>query len=94
MSTETKEKKSKKTPAKDNQELIVRQSQMQRAIEMFTLIDYQPNVREVCRLSIILTNFIFDWDTAAAELKAFDEYILQQKQLLMQSQLETLLNDK
>lgn len=81
-----------KIPTKD--EVIVRQSQMQRAIEMYTLINYQPSVREVCRLSQILTEFIFSWDLNAKELKDFDDYILQQKQLIIQSQLETLLNDK
>lgn len=81
-----------KIPTKD--EVIVRQSQMQRAIELYTLINYQPTVVEVCRLSQILTEFIFTWDLKAKELKDFDDYILKQKQLIIQSQLETLINDK
>lgn len=79
---------------KDKDELIVRQSQMERAIELFSLLNYQPSVIEVCRLSQILTEFIFSWDTKAKELKDFDDHILKQKQLIIQSQLETLINDK
>jgi hypothetical protein len=59
--------------APTQQELIVRQSQLQRAIEMFQLMGIQPSVREVCRLSQILTNFIFEWDEKSEEIKAFEK---------------------
>jgi len=59
--------------AKDNQELIVRQSQLQRSIELFHLIGIKPSVREVCRLSQILTQFIFDGDVNNPDIKQFEE---------------------
>ena len=64
---------------KDKDELIVRQSQMERAIEMYALLGVQPTVHEVCRLSQILTEFIFNWDTSNEDLKNFSNHI--QKQL-------------
>jgi hypothetical protein len=59
--------------AKDNQELIVRQSQLQRSIEVFQLLDIKPSVREVCRLSQILTQFIFDGDLNNKDIKQFEK---------------------
>ena len=59
-------------PTKD--EIIVRQSQMQRAIEIFALTDRQPSIQEICRLSKVLTEFIFSWDEKAEPLKNFDKY--------------------
>jgi hypothetical protein len=59
--------------AKDNQELIVRQSQLQRSIELFTLLGIKPSVREVCRLSQILTQFIFDGDINNNDIKQFEK---------------------
>jgi hypothetical protein len=64
---------------KDKDELIVRQSQMERAIELYTLLGAKPTVQEVCRLSQILTEFIFNWDTSNEDLKNFSNHI--QKQL-------------
>ena len=58
--------------AKDNQEIIVRQSQLQRAIELFQLMGIKPSVREVCRLSQILTQFIFDGDQNHPDIKLFE----------------------
>lgn len=60
-------------PTKD--EIIVRQSQMQRAIEMYDLLGVRPSIREVCRLSKLLTEFIFTWDLNNEKLKKFDEHI-------------------
>jgi len=54
-------------------EMIVRQSQMERSIELFQLMGIQPSVREVCRLSQILTQFIFDWDEKAQGIKDFEK---------------------
>lgn len=59
--------------AKDNQELIVRQSQLQRSIELFQLMGIKPSVREVCRLSQILTQFIFDGDVNSKDIKQFEK---------------------
>lgn len=59
--------------AKDNQELIIRQSQLQRSIELFNLLDIKPSVREVCRLSQILTQFIFDGDVNNIDIKQFEK---------------------
>lgn len=64
---------------KDKDELIVRQSQMERAIELYALLGVKPSVQEVCRLSQILTEFVFSWDTSNEDLKNFSNHI--QKQL-------------
>jgi hypothetical protein len=60
-------------PTKD--EIIVRQSQLQRAIEIYTLLNEKPSVQEICRLSQILTEFIFTWDEKSEDLKNFDKHI-------------------
>lgn len=60
-------------PTKD--EIIVRQSQLQRAIEIYTLIGQKPSIQEVCRLSQILTEFIFTWDHKSDDMKNFDKHI-------------------
>ena len=54
-------------------ELIVRQSQMERSIELFKLLEIKPSVREVCRLSQILTQFIFDGDQNHPDIKQFEK---------------------
>lgn len=59
--------------AKDNQELIVRQSQLQRSIELFTLLGIKPSVQEVCRLSQILTQFIYDGDVKNPDILQFQK---------------------
>ena len=66
-------KKEKMAAAKDNQELIVRQSQLQRSIELFHLFGIKPSLQEVCRLSQILTQFIFDGDHKSADIKQFEK---------------------
>ena len=60
-------------PTKD--EIIVRQSQLERAIEIYTLIGQKPSVQEICRLSQILTEFIFTWDYKSDDMKNFDKHI-------------------
>jgi hypothetical protein len=60
-------------PTKD--EIIVRQSQLQRAIEIYTLLGQKPSVQEICRLSQILSEFIFTWDEQSEALKKFDKHI-------------------
>ena len=59
--------------APSQQELIVRQSQLQRAIELYELMGIQPSVREVCRLSQILTQFIFDGNENHNDIKQFEK---------------------
>jgi len=59
--------------AKDNQEIIVRQSQLQRSIELFQLLNIKPSVKEVCRLSQILTDFIFDGDINNKNITQFEK---------------------
>jgi len=59
--------------AKDNQEIIIRQSQLQRSIELFTLLRIKPSVQEVCRLSQILTQFIYDGDVNNEDIKKFQK---------------------
>jgi hypothetical protein len=58
---------------KDKDELIVRQSQMERSIEMFHLLEIKPSVREVCRLSQILTQFIFNGEVNHPDIKQFEK---------------------
>ena len=60
---------------KDKDELIVRQSQMERAIELFHLLQIKPSVREVCRLSQILTQFIFNGDENHPDIKQFEKVL-------------------
>ena len=54
-------------------EMIVRQSQMERSIELFHLLNIKPSVREVCRLSQILTQFIFDGDVNNKDITQFEK---------------------
>ena len=63
---------------KDKDELIVRQSQMERAIELYALLGVKPSIQEVCRLSQILTEFVFSWDTSNEDLKKFSNHIQSQ----------------
>ena len=60
-------------PTKD--EIIVRQSQLERAIEIYTLIGQKPSVQEICRLSQVLSEFIFTWNEKSEGLKKFDAHI-------------------
>ena len=66
-----------KIPTKD--ELIVRQSQLQRSIEIFKLTGRKPSIQEICRLSQVLTEFIFTWDYKSDALKNFDKLILKEE---------------
>lgn len=60
---------------KDKDELIVRQSQLDRAIQLFELLELKPSVKEVCRLSQILTEFIFTWDLDNEDLNKFNNFV-------------------
>jgi hypothetical protein len=61
-----------KIPTKD--ELIVRQSQLERSIEIFQLTGRKPSIQEICRLSKVLTEFIFTGDYNVDALKNFDKW--------------------
>ena len=61
-----------KAPTKD--ELIVRQSKLQRSIEIFQLTGRKPSIQEICRLSKVLTEFIFTGDYNTDALKNFDKW--------------------
>jgi hypothetical protein len=61
-----------KIPTKD--ELIVRQSQLERSIEIFQLTGRKPSIQEICRLSKVLTEFIFTGDYNTDALKNFDKW--------------------
>lgn len=78
-----------RVPTKD--ELIVRQSQMERAIEIYSLIGEKPSLREICRLSKLLTEFIFTWDENNENLKKFDKnFKLQSKEELNDILMEVI----
>jgi hypothetical protein len=79
-------------PNKD--EIIVRQSQMQRAIEMYTLIGERPSLGEVCRLSQLLTEFIFTWDHKSEGIKNFDKHFKLESKEDLQNKLQLLVEQK
>ena len=79
-------------PSKD--EIIVRQSQMQRAIEMYTLIGERPSLGEVCRLSQLLTEFIFTWDYKSKGIKDFDLHFKLESKEDLQNKLQLLVEQK
>ena len=79
-------------PSKD--EIIVRQSQMQRAIEMYTLIGERPSLGEVCRLSQLLTEFIFTWDHKSEGIKKFDKHFNLESKEDLKSKLQQLIEQK
>lgn len=66
----------KKQELREN-ERIIRQSQLERAIEMFQLFEVKPTLREVLRLSQILTNFQYDWNLSHYELVKFENHFKQ-----------------
>jgi hypothetical protein len=80
--------------ANDKDELIVRQSQMQRAIELCTLMDFKPSIKQVCRISQILTQFIFDWDLNNKDLIAMDKHITEHQQRMMETELQKILQNE
>jgi len=56
---------------------IIRQSQLQRSIELFQLFNVQPSLREVLRLSQILTDFQYSWEINHYEILKFEEHFKQ-----------------
>ena len=55
-------------------ESIIRQSQLERSVEIFTLMEIKPTLKEILRLSQVLTNFQYDWNLQAEEIKMFDKH--------------------
>jgi hypothetical protein len=55
-------------------ESIIRQSQLERSVEIFTLMGIKPSLKEILRLSQVLTNFQYDWNLQAEEIKMFDKH--------------------
>lgn len=70
------EAKNTTPPIREN-ERIIRQSQLERAIEMFELFEVKPTLREVLRLSQLLTNFQYDWNVHNYELIKFENHFKQ-----------------
>ena len=60
-----------------NGESIIRQSQLERAIEIFTLMGVKPSLREILRLSQILTEFQYTWNLNNYELIKFEKHFNQ-----------------
>ena len=62
-----------KKPTRDDEQTI-RQSQLERAIELFRLFQIKPSLREVLRLSQILTDFQYNWDLNSYEIIKFEKH--------------------
>lgn len=60
--------------SKRDGEAIIRQSQLERSIELFQLFEVKPTLREVLRLSQILTNFQYDWNVNNYEILKFEKH--------------------
>ena len=60
-----------------NGESIIRQSQLERAIEIFKLMEVKPSLREILRLSQILTEFQYTWNLNNYELIKFEKHFNQ-----------------
>jgi hypothetical protein len=61
-------------PVLRENEIEIRQTQLQTALDMFHLFQVKPTLREVLRLSQILTNFQYDWNLANYELVKFEKH--------------------
>lgn len=67
-------------------ECIIRQSQLERAIDLFKLFEVKPSLREVLRLSQILTDFQYSWEINHYEILKFEEHFKQKtNEKLMES---------
>lgn len=58
--------------AKRNSESIIRQSQLERSLEIFTLLGLKPSLKSILRLSQILVEFQYDWDLESKDIEKFD----------------------
>lgn len=59
-------------------EAIIRQSQLQRAIELFQLFQVKPTLREVLRLSQVLTDFQYNWELNTYPIIEFEKHFKQE----------------
>ena len=66
-----------KRPATRDSEQIIRQSQLERAIELCTLMGIKPSLREVLRLSQILVNFQYNWELNHYDIIRFEQHFNQ-----------------
>lgn len=60
-----------------NGECIIRQSQLERAIDLFKLFEVKPTLREVLRLSQVLTDFQYTWELNHYEILKFENHFKQ-----------------
>jgi len=60
-----------------NGESIIRQSQLERSIEIFTLMGVKPSLREILRLSQLLTEFQYNWNLDNYGLIKFEKHFNQ-----------------
>jgi hypothetical protein len=56
-------------------EMIVRQSQLQRSIEIFALLGKKPKLRQILRLSQLLVDFQWTDDLNNDDIKKFDKWL-------------------
>jgi hypothetical protein len=75
--------------AKRNGESIIRQSQLERSVEIFTLLGIQPSLKGILRLSQILVEFQYDWDLQSADIEKFDTHYGLQKPSQIKSKEQT-----
>jgi len=61
-----------------NGECIIRQSQLERAIELFKLFEVKPTLREVLRLSQVLTDFQYNWELNTYSIMQFENHFKQE----------------
>lgn len=61
-----------------NSEGIIRQSQLERAIQIFQLMEIKPSLRELLRLSQILTDFQYTWNLNHYEIIKFEKHFKQE----------------
>ena len=73
-------------PSTRDSEHIIRQSQLERAIELFKLFEVKPTLREVLRLSQLLTDFQYNWNLNSYHLIKFEQHFQQKPN-------ESLLNE-
>lgn len=70
------EKSYDKLPSREG-EAIIRQSQLERAIQVFQLMEVKPSLRELLRLSQILTDFQYTWNVNHYEILKFETHFKQ-----------------
>lgn len=82
-----------KPPVREKEE-IIRQSQLERSIELFKLFEVKPTLREVLRLSQLLTDFQYTWEINNYELLKFEAHFKQKSNSDLLSSIPHLNADK